>query len=464
MQGCNVLPDVMCVEFGHLGLNTVRNKLELLGYIYDITSNANAYFIRKDKVGLFNRPMTKKIIRGKARIAVILPHIYQGGTFRGAKILAQAIELGSRQAGEDVEVVLAHLDDSARYPDDEFADLPATIKRRPYQWRLLKQDEAYRAMTYAGLEPSIISTTYQVPDDGINQFMDCDLWVIVSDRLEHPLLPVRPYVLMVYDYLQRYEPVIPLTESQKFISAAHCAQAVFVTTEFTRQDAIQFAGLSSRKVFKLNMLTPDFSASNLSAKPSFTRNQDKPAYFLWTTNPVIHKNHENALRALRIYYELLDGQMECRITGCDAEAILKSPLPHLKSSQDIVDTSSILKSQLNLLGQLPDLVYQNQLIGCAFLWHVGRIDNGTFSVVEAAHFGVPALSSDYPAMREMDAQFGLNLSWMDPYSPNIMAKQLKMMEANAMMFRKLLPNAKRLATQSVEQLAHEYWDAVKKYL
>jgi hypothetical protein len=104
--------------------------------------------------------MTKKIIRGKARIAVILPHIYLGGTFRGAKLLAQAIELGSRQAGQDVEVVLAHLDDSARYPDDEFADLPATIKRRPYQWRLLKQDEAYRAMTYTGSEPSIISTTY----------------------------------------------------------------------------------------------------------------------------------------------------------------------------------------------------------------------------------------------------------------------------------------------------------------
>ena len=63
--------------------------------------------------------MTKKIIRGKSRIAVILPDVYQGGTFRGAKMLAQAIELGSRQAGQDVEVVLAHLDDSARYPDDE---------------------------------------------------------------------------------------------------------------------------------------------------------------------------------------------------------------------------------------------------------------------------------------------------------------------------------------------------------
>ena len=67
--------------------------------------------------------MTKKNIRGKARIAVILPIAYRGGTFRGAKILAQAIELGGRQAGQDIEVILAHLDDPVRYPDDEFADL-----------------------------------------------------------------------------------------------------------------------------------------------------------------------------------------------------------------------------------------------------------------------------------------------------------------------------------------------------
>jgi hypothetical protein len=98
------------------------------------------------------------------------------------------------------------------------------------------------------------------------------------------------------------------------------------------------------------------------------------------------------------------------------------------------------------------------------LWHAGRIDNGTFSVVEAAHLGVPSLSGDYPAMREFDAQFGLNLSWMDAYSPNDMAQQLKMMEAEAMTFRERLPSAERLATQSVEQLAGAYWHAVRECL
>jgi glycosyltransferase involved in cell wall biosynthesis len=257
---------------------------------------------------------------------------------------------------------------------------------------------------------------------------------------------------------------LPQAINQQFIAAAHTAEQVFVTTEFTRQDAIQFAGLPSRKVCKLPMLAPEFSASCISAKDSVTCKQDSSPYFLWTTNPNPHKNHENALKALRIYYEQLDGQMECRVTGVDTKDMLKSNLPHLKSVRDIVATSSVLKRQLKLLGELPDLAYQNQLIGCTFLWHAGRIDNGTFSVVEAAHLGVPSLSGDYPAMRELDAQFGLNLSWMDAYSPNDMAQQLKMMEAEAMTFRERLPSAERLATQSVEQLAGAYWHAVRKCL
>jgi len=400
----------------------------------------------------------------KTRIAVIVPLAYRGGSLRGAKILAQAIELGSRQAGQDAEVVLAHLDDPVSYPDEEFADLPATIKRRPYRWQLLKQDEAYRAMAYAGLEQPMVSATYYVPDDGIKQFMDCDLWIIISDKLEHPLLPVRPYVLMVYDYLQRYESFLPQAINQQFIGAVHAAEQVFVTTEFTRQDAIQFAGLPSHKVCKLPMLAPEFYASNLTARDLVTCKHDNSSYFLWTTNLALHKNHENAVKALRIYYEQLDGQMECRVTGVDTKNMLKSNIPHLKSLRDIVASSSVLNRQLKLLGELPDLAYQNQLIGCAFLWHAGRIDNGTFSVVEAAHLGVPALSSDYPAMREIDTQFGLNLSWMDAHSPSAMAQQLKMMEAEAMTLRERLPSKKRLATQSVEQLAGAYWHAVRECL
>lgn len=404
------------------------------------------------------------VTRSKTRIAVILPVVYRGGSLRGAKLLAQAIEAGARQAGQDVEVVLAHLNDPASYPDEEFADLPPSIMRRPYNWRILGQEAAYRAMTYAGLERPLAAANYLVPDDGIKEFMDCDLWIIISDHLSDPLLPVRPYVLMVYDYLQRYESLLPEEFNQKTISAAHAAERVFVTTEFTRQDAIQFAGLSGRKVCKLPMLAPVFPAPHIPAADSISHIQEDRRYFMWTTNLAPHKNHENALKALRIYYEELDGRLECRISGVNSKDMLKSDLPHLKPLRDIVAASNILKRRLKLPGELPDREYQKQLRGSVFLWYAGRIDNVTFSVVEAACLGVPALSSDYPAMREIDAQFGLNLFWMDADSPADMAEKLKTMETETALLRERLPDTRRLMSQSFEQLAGAYWQAVRECL
>lgn len=53
MKDCSVLPDVMCVEFGHIGLERLRCRMSSLGYVYDISSNGNAFFVRKDRLDLF---------------------------------------------------------------------------------------------------------------------------------------------------------------------------------------------------------------------------------------------------------------------------------------------------------------------------------------------------------------------------------------------------------------------------
>jgi glycosyltransferase involved in cell wall biosynthesis len=404
-------------------------------------------------------PLTKS--RHKRRIAVIVPIGYRGGSLRAAKLLAQAIELGSQQAGEGAEVVFGHLDDRQCYPDEEFSDLPPSIKRRPYTWRILATDEACRAIAYAGYEvPIAPAASYLVPDDGMNQFMDCDLWIVVSDRLSYPLVPVRPYALMVFDYLQRYESFIPSSADHTFLSAAHSAQRIFVTTEFTRRDAIQYAGLSTKRVVKLPILAPTFFArENVSSQEP-----GASGYFIWTTNLALHKNHENAFKALQLYYENYGGSLECRVTGVDTTELLKSDLPHIKPLREIRQRSPLLRSHLRILGELPNDKYQGYLAGASFLWHAGRVDAGTLSVVEAAHLGVPSLSSDYPPMREYDAQFGLNLAWMDSQDPENMAQALKGMEAAAQSRRKLLPSAERLATQSVAQLAAVHWSAVRECL
>lgn len=53
MQGCPVLPDVFCIEVGHLDLGEIRSKLANLGYVYDVSSQVNAFFIKRDMVELF---------------------------------------------------------------------------------------------------------------------------------------------------------------------------------------------------------------------------------------------------------------------------------------------------------------------------------------------------------------------------------------------------------------------------
>jgi glycosyltransferase involved in cell wall biosynthesis len=396
----------------------------------------------------------------KKRIAVILPIEYRGGTLRGAKLLAQAIFAGSRADGADIEVVFGHLNNPQCYPREAFEDLPDSIRRRPYSWRLLSHPEAVRACDYAGLSGTLTNQEYIIPDDGINQFTDCDLWIVVSDRLSYPLLPLRPYLLMVYDYLQRYQLLFDDDANQRFVGRAHAAEAVLVTTEFTARDARQFAGIPTRKIKKVPMLAPGFPAEVKSSPDQ----ADLPRYFIWTTNLAPHKNHEVAFKALRLYYEKYAGALECHVTGVDTRDMLKRDLPHLKMLREIRRSSRKLRENLKLEGELSDRSFWIALQGAALLWHPGLIDNGTFSVIEAAHLDVPSLSSDYPAMREIDSQFGLNLTWMDPDDPNDMARKLKLMETNLETARNNLPSAELLAGQSVDRLAGAYWSVIRDYL
>jgi glycosyltransferase involved in cell wall biosynthesis len=267
---------------------------------------------------------------------------------------------------------------------------------------------------------------------------------------------------MLYDYLQRHEPsVADFLNQQRYqpLNIAHAAQRVFVTTRFTLAQAIHFAGIPEHQVRLLPMLAPERPSQSWATQP-----QSKQRYFLWTTNLGSHKNHLNALKALRIYYEELGGQLSCFVTGVDTRSLLKSELLHLKPVADLWAISSALRFHVKLLGELPDLVYQGQLKNSAFLWHPARIDNGTFSVVEAAQVGVPALSSDYPAMREIDAQFGLNLTWMNPHDPLHMARQLQAMALQVEAACARLPSHDHLASQGVVHLAGAYWEAIRECL
>lgn len=392
----------------------------------------------------------------RKRIAVILPAAYRGGTLRGAQLLARAIKDGSERAGEDADVLLAHLD---AYGENEFSDL-GRLPRRPFAWRKIDAQAARRAMHYAGndsWQPS--HNAYQVPDDGVDNLQGCDLWLMVSDRAPGPLLPMRPQIMMVYDYLQRYVPFMPEDTSLGFIQAARAAKRVLVTTKWTEQDALQYAGLEPGRVIKMPMLAPDFTNDASLASPSIAE-----GYFLWPTNPAIHKNHDVAVRALQLYYERLGGTLACCVSGVDSASIPEGNFPHHVDLAKRIRSSALLREKIHWLGELDDEAYRTKLAGAAFLWHTSRVDNGSFSVIEAAGCGVPSLSSDYGPMREIDSQFSLNLAWMPCDDAAAVADQLKKMEHEHVERRRLLPDRATLSRRCYGDHVDTYWRVVRQCL
>lgn len=43
--GARVLPEILCVEHGHLGVDAIRHAVEPLGYAFDVTSHVNSFFV-----------------------------------------------------------------------------------------------------------------------------------------------------------------------------------------------------------------------------------------------------------------------------------------------------------------------------------------------------------------------------------------------------------------------------------
>jgi len=427
-----------CAEFWKVGIETIREKIRL---------------------------KNRSVISRKKKIAVILPQAFKGGTLRGAIALVKALHHGSRQCSDDAEIILAHINEPGFYSDDDFDNIKGIASIRPHNFVFLSSEEAKSAMYMAGFQgwqPEHVQ--YLVPFDGMDYMMDCDHWIFVSDRVATPILPIKSYTVIVYDYIQRYVNFLPQNLNNAFISFARSAEKVWVTTKFTYNDAREYAGINKNKLVHVPMLMPDFPIGRYTTKEypaAFT-------HFIWTTNVSLHKNHVKSIKALQIYYDKLDGKLDCKVTGFDTKLFNKTGDNdaglHIYESREILRASKKLKRRIYFLGNLPDQEYRQLLSRSAFLWHSAKIDNGTFAVIESACLGVPSLSSDYPAMREINENFSLQLVWQNANCPEEMACQLKYMEKKALALREKLPTPSQLKDKGISNHSETYWQELLKCL
>lgn len=434
-----------------------------------IDSIINKYRIRN------SLNLATKELSHEKKIAIILPVGYLGGSLRGAILIANSLLEQSVKNGDHCKIIFYHIEDKI-YKNDMFEELDARITLRPFKWKTLNHLEAIRSMEYAGYEGwEIKNDAYLVPDDGLNFGFDCDLWFIISDRLKKPLLPVKPTVMMVYDYLQRRNNYInqKLKQSSEnlnetYISNARFADKVLVTSQFTYNDAIQYAGIKKERLTKVPMLIPDFvnnnSYSELDEIPQVLENKKSEPYFIWPTNSSQHKNCDKIFRALKIYYDIYAGQLNCLITGVDTDKLLTLNFEHTKDAKKTYSESKNMKRKVKLQGNLSDHEYKLILKESSFLLHSSHGDNGTFSVIKAALFNIPALSNKYPAIEEMDKNYKLNLTYFDVFDVHNTAKKLKWMEIHCSQAKAALPSPQEFRSKIYNHSGEMYWEAVRDLL
>lgn len=351
---------------------------------------------------------------------------------------------GDGASNTGIDIVFARpRDPNGVEPDlDDLRD--AGIPVRPFQWRTIQKEEALR-ISRTSLEPMVrplVHDWYWHPFDGAANLLDCAFWLFFSDRVEAPLLPLRRYGALIFDLLQRYVPGTMTDgawqlQRRALIPFTREAEVVLTTTPVTSQDLQAFVGVPRARIRQVPMFFTVPSKPAAVAAES-ARSAATTPYLLWVTNHSRHKNHLRTLRGLELYYEQHGGSLRTVIIGTETKYFGGStphPVPvveeYVGSVREAIGASRVLRQRVTIAGEVSDSAYAERLAGARFLLHSCLYDNGTFTVLDAAALGVPSLSARYPAMTFMDREFGLNLSWFDPFDPKDLARQLLALERSA---------------------------------
>jgi glycosyltransferase involved in cell wall biosynthesis len=411
-----------------------------------------------------------------ARVAVMLPYPYRGGTLKAARNVARMICRGSEEADDSVKVVFGIVEGA--YDKDEFHDLRNMgIGLRDTRWIQISRAEMENYQRFSRYEVPLRYERYYLPSDGASNFEDCDLWLIVSDRTFFPVAPLRPYGVLIHDYIQRYVPeTIGMgdevndfwseTFGKGFLGTVRQANFVLNTTPRTRQDTINYAGVSPEKVV---MAPLDFELPRVP-RQHIDFGKD---YLLWETGTAYHENHLNALKALEMYYEEHEGRLRTCILGFNTRLFdpklgstgltgANEAELHILRIRERIMSSSVLREKVRALGLVSSRQYTARVAQARFLFHPNRTDNGSFTVVEAAYLGTPVLSHDYEQIRFMDERFGLNLSFCNAGDPRDAAARLKEMEVHYEQRRAQLPAREHMEAFSWERVAPEFWKVVRE--
>jgi glycosyltransferase involved in cell wall biosynthesis len=390
-------------------------------------------------------------------IMVVMPHPWKGGFFRVAAAICNAIDelVLDRSRFRVILGVPAGYDCTEHY----LLNSDISVEQIGYE-AVAADDTRYvapdKAERLSGLPLITPARTLPYGDTGV--IGEVDAYILLSALFpEGVFVSRKPYAVYIADMIQRYVPEIysdaganyqapPWKMDRHQRAALKEAACIFSTTEQTMSDTLHYGGVDPCKTMLFPMFALDIAdcqeAEVTSAAPArkqfelkdlvsgSTFKVDAGKYFLWVTNAAAHKNHTNAFRALRHYYENLGGNLKCLICGPVTDLLIPrsggtGPY-HAKIYKELEDWN--FNQHLKVLGYITDSTYVSLLKAAKFLWHNVIYDNGTFSIIEAASVGTPVLSSAYPQIRFINDTFAVGSLFFEARDPVDAATKIRHME------------------------------------
>jgi hypothetical protein len=410
----------------------------------------------------YNPPPRKKI-------AIIMSFPYRGGTLNAFKQILKQLILQDLNLTVGLPADYFDPANDLYYPDVEWEVkniVGENVVIRKFNWRPFTDLGTQKTIALANLNTDFFQPgNYAIPDDGINCFMECDEFIYISDRFfSGAPVPLKPYSLFTYDYLQRYLKQNILSEQLEntFFNAARNARYIFYTNQGTLEDIVNYAGVAREKCCLMPFEFDFKEAFDAKSQQIQSENKKIKNYFIWPCNLSSHKNHLNILKAITYYYSKLDGKLDVYITGHSTQKLYSrknddhSHIPHLALVRKYLNSIAkrVLK-KIHFKGEMPRDDFLKLLSGANFSLLSSINDNGAFAAVESAIFGVPHCAARYPAMEYFSEYFKINTQFYNPDSPVEIAHLIKKMETNRSDLQKQLPSLEYLESCSYNN-QHEW--------
>jgi glycosyltransferase involved in cell wall biosynthesis len=351
----------------------------------------------------------------RPEVLLFLQIAYESGVWETTKELLRALVEINRERQELTLTVGVHEDQKDTASLEQFgSELP--LER--FRMEVISKEEAGWFLSRASKDLSKLRPDrFQFLKGCEMSALRADAWLALTDRFEAPLLPLRPYGVIVYDMIQRY---VPESFDPWFFDHAvqgmrptlEKAHMVLVTSPATQEDVraeydldlgrIRLVPVACETYRRFAALAPE--AVPLPRQP----------FILNVGNAVAHKGGRMLLRAYARLKKQLGAQTPLLVM-CGWMTHTLSPLYRGDFDRLSFQKTRRLVTKLGLkeardvvfLGLVRDRQLLDLYQRCAVVVNAAKYDNGSFSLIEASYFGRPVVSSRYPASAYLCERFGI---------------------------------------------------------